>query len=141
MILPFTLLALLAGLVAFLVGLIVSLFFGFLVMIVQIPAGCAGDRTHGHSNSGITRDCPNHPAGCSADGSATQGALFGIRHARASNERQADDQKYYNCVFSHGLLLPQKVIEYFRLNNEYLRATFGGSIFIWSPSFTLCPFR
>jgi hypothetical protein len=89
---PFHLLALLAGLVALLVGLLVSLFLGFLVMIIQIPSGGAGGRTHGQPHSGVTRDGPNHPTGCSADGSATQGALFGIRHARASNERQADYQ-------------------------------------------------
>ena len=43
------LLALLPGFVALLVGFIVSLFFGFLVMIVQIAAGCAGDRANGQS--------------------------------------------------------------------------------------------
>jgi hypothetical protein len=65
---------------------------GFFVMIIEVPAGGAGGRTHGQPHSGVTRDGPNHPTGCSADGSATQGALFGIRHARASNERQADYQ-------------------------------------------------
>jgi hypothetical protein len=54
----------------------------------------------------VTRDGPNHPTGCSADGSATQGALFGIRHARASNERQADHEQYNNQIFLHGVLLP-----------------------------------
>jgi hypothetical protein len=44
----------------------------------------------------MTRDRPNNPTGCGADGSATQGALFGIRHARASTKRQADDQKNYD---------------------------------------------
>jgi hypothetical protein len=87
MILPFTLLVLLAGFVTFLVGLIVSLFLGFLVMIIQIPSGGAGDRTRRQPHSGVTRDGPNHPTGCSADGSAAQGALYGIRHACASNER------------------------------------------------------
>lgn len=71
MILPFTLLVLLAGLVTLLVGLIVSLFPGFLVMIIEIAAGCAGCRTHGQAHSGVTRDRPNNPAGCSADSSAT----------------------------------------------------------------------
>ena len=54
-----------------------GLLLGLLVMIVQIPAGCAGDGAYGHSNAGVARDGPNNPAGCSADDSATQGALFG----------------------------------------------------------------
>jgi len=77
MILPFILLVLLAGLVALLVGLIVSLLLGFLVTIIQIPSGGAGGLTSSQSYSGVTRDCPNNPAGCGADGSSTQGALFG----------------------------------------------------------------
>jgi hypothetical protein len=51
--------------------LIVSLFLGFLVMIIEIAAGCAGCRTHGQAHSGVTRDRPNNPTGCSADSSAT----------------------------------------------------------------------
>ena len=46
-------------------------------MIVQISTGGAGCRTRGQSNAGVTRDRPNPPPGGSADGSATQGALFG----------------------------------------------------------------
>jgi hypothetical protein len=64
-------------------------------MIIQIPSGGTGCRTHCQPNSGVTRDGPNHPTGCSADGSAAQGALFGIRHASASNKRQADCQDNY----------------------------------------------
>jgi hypothetical protein len=64
-------------------------------MIVKIAASCAGDRAHSQSNAGVTRDRPNDPTGCGADGSATQGALFGIRHASASNKRQADCQDNY----------------------------------------------
>jgi hypothetical protein len=74
---PFYLLALFAGLETLLVGIIVSLLFSFFVMIVQIPAGCAGDRAHGQSDSGMSRDRPNNPTGCGADGSTPQGALFG----------------------------------------------------------------
>jgi hypothetical protein len=76
-------------------------------MIVQIPTACANSCAHSQSDSGVTRDGPNHPTGCSADGSATQGALFGIRHARASNERQADHEQYNNQIFLHGVLLAQ----------------------------------
>jgi hypothetical protein len=71
------LLALLAGLVTLVVGFIVSLLFGFLVMIVKIAAGCAGDCAHGQSNTGVACDRANNPTSCSADGSAAQGALFG----------------------------------------------------------------
>jgi hypothetical protein len=99
------LLTLFAGRVALIVGLIVGLLLGFLVMIVQIPAGCAGDRAHSQSDSGVTRDGPNNPTGCGANGSATQGALFGIRHARASTERQADYQDNNYRELFHGLLL------------------------------------
>ena len=53
---------------------------GLLVVIVKIPAGCAGDRTHGQSNAGVVRVRPNNPTGCGADGSAAQGALFGKRN-------------------------------------------------------------
>jgi hypothetical protein len=96
MILPFTLLTLFCVRIAFLVSFVVSLFLGFLVMIGQIPTGCAGNGAHGQSDTGVTRDGPNHPAGCGADGSAAQGALFGIRHACTSGKRQADNKQYNN---------------------------------------------
>jgi hypothetical protein len=81
-------LAILTGLVALIVGLLL----GFLVMIVQIPTGGAGGSAHSQSYPGVTRDRPNNPTGCGADGTTTQGALFGIRHACASTKRQADYQ-------------------------------------------------
>jgi hypothetical protein len=91
---PFDLLALFPGFVTLLVCLIMGLLLGLLVMIVQIPAGGTCNRAHSQPDSGVTRDGPNNPTGCGADGSATQGALFGIRHTRASTERQADHQNY-----------------------------------------------
>jgi hypothetical protein len=55
----------------------------------------------------MTRDRPNNPTGCGADGSATQGALFCIRHACASAKRQADGQDNNYRELFHGLLLSQ----------------------------------
>jgi len=55
-----------------------GLLLGLLVMIVQIPACCSGDRAYGQPHGGVTRDGPNNPAGGRPDGGATQGALFGL---------------------------------------------------------------
>jgi hypothetical protein len=90
------LLTLFAGLIALVVGLIVGLLFGFLVVIVKIAAGCAGDRADGGSQDRVTRNRPDHGTRSGADGTAAKGPLFGIRHARASTQRQADDQKNYD---------------------------------------------
>jgi hypothetical protein len=74
------------------VGFIVGLFLGLLVMIVEITAGYAGDRAHSQSDPSVTRDRPNNPTGCGADGTATQRPLFGIRHPCAASKREADYQ-------------------------------------------------
>jgi hypothetical protein len=99
------LLFLLSGLVALLVGIIVSLLLGLLVMIVEITAGYAGDRAHSQSDPSVTRDRPNNPTGCSADGSATQRPLFGIRHPCAASKRQAGHEQYNNQILLHDVLL------------------------------------
>jgi len=52
---PPYLLALFAGFVTLLVGLIMGLLLGLLVMIVQIAAGCSGDRARSQSYAGVTR--------------------------------------------------------------------------------------
>jgi hypothetical protein len=64
-------------------------------MIVEITAGYAGDRAHSQPDPSVTRDRPNNPTGCGADGSATQGALFGIRHTCAATDHKADYQNRY----------------------------------------------
>jgi hypothetical protein len=69
-----------------------SLFFGLLVMIVKITTGDTRGRTYGQPKAGVTRDRPNYSTGGGADGRTTQGALFGIRHARTASDCQADYQ-------------------------------------------------
>jgi hypothetical protein len=82
-------------LLVFFVVLLAGLFFRLLVPVLKITAGCSGGRPDDGSNSGVTRNGADGGPGAGADGRTTQGALFGIRHARATTQCQADYQ--YNC--------------------------------------------
>jgi hypothetical protein len=76
--------------------LIVSLFLGFFVMIVELPSRHPGGSSNGGSPGRVTRNCPDRRSRRCAYGTATQSPLFGIRHAGATTQRQADNQKKYD---------------------------------------------
>ena len=48
-----------------------SLFFGFLMVIIKVPSSDTRGRTYSQPKAGVARDRPNYSTGCGADGCTT----------------------------------------------------------------------
>jgi hypothetical protein len=80
------------SLTALLIATLVSTLFGLLVLVIEIASGQPNGASDGSTEGGVASNRTERRSAGSAHGASAQSSLLGVRHARASTERKADNQ-------------------------------------------------
>jgi hypothetical protein len=72
---------------------------------VEEPAARAGRTTNGSAQSSVAGKSPNGSTTGRTHSTSSESALLGVRHARTTNQGQADTQTKYDDHLPHGMLL------------------------------------